>query len=225
LPKVNDVFDRHLKGKTSLYDALLTGKNPFCRLYNRIFWNESDSYAGAGEVLSMIPDGFGGRLLDIPAGTGVFTADKYLNLRDADIHCVDFSHEMLGRFKSRLSGVSCGHIKFSHGDVGALEFADGSFDLVLSMNGFHCFPEKERALSEIWRVLKRGGSLIGCSYVKGVFRRTDFFVKLMYDGTVFLPPYRSAEEFRAFLAERFSVVRYLLRGSFACFEVRKGSDS
>lgn len=29
-----------------------------------------------------------------------------------------------------------------------------TYDIVVSMNGFHAFPDKERAFRETWRVLK-----------------------------------------------------------------------
>ena len=33
-------------------------------------------------------------------------------------------------------------------------------DTVVSMNGFHAFPDKQKAFHEIWRVLKPGGNFI-----------------------------------------------------------------
>ena len=52
---------------------------------------------------------------------------------------------------------------FRQGDVGALPYADGIFDIVLSLNGFHAFPDKEAAYRELFRVLRPSG----CFYVKG----------------------------------------------------------
>ena len=37
-----------------------------------------------------------------------------------------------------------------------------SVDTVVSMNGFHAFPDKQKAFHEIWRVLKPGGNFIAC---------------------------------------------------------------
>ncbi len=44
-------------------------------------------------------------------------------------------------------------------DVGALPFEAGSFDLVVSLTGLHCFPEPARAVIEMVRVLRPGGVL------------------------------------------------------------------
>ena len=38
-------------------------------------------------------------------------------------------------------------------------------DTVVSMNGFHAFPDKQKAFHEIWRVLKPGGNFIACFYI------------------------------------------------------------
>ena len=46
---------------------------------------------------------------------------------------------------------------FSRGMWGALPFGNSSFDIVLSLNGFHAFPDKEAAWREIFRVLRPGG--------------------------------------------------------------------
>lgn len=48
------------------------------------------------------------------------------------------------------------HISFVQGDVGKLPMENETFDMVLSMNGFHTFPDKDKAFQETWRVLKKG---------------------------------------------------------------------
>ena len=46
-------------------------------------------------------------------------------------------------------------------DVGDLPFDDGSFDLVVSFTGLHCFPDPRRAIGEMVRVLAPGGVITG----------------------------------------------------------------
>ena len=50
-----------------------------------IFWGGVDDNGIARTVLSYIPDAFSGNLLDVPVGTGVFTAAKYAEMDGADI--------------------------------------------------------------------------------------------------------------------------------------------
>jgi SAM-dependent methyltransferase len=51
-------------------------------------------------------------------------------------------------------------VDFRHGDVAELPFPDGSFDLVVTQAAFKNFTEPVRALDEIHRVLKPGGTAI-----------------------------------------------------------------
>lgn len=52
-----------------------------------------------------------------------------------------------------------------------------TYDIVVSMNGFHVFPDKERAFRETWRVLKNGGTFTACFYIKEKSKITDWLVK------------------------------------------------
>lgn len=85
----------------------------------------------------------------------MFTERKWAALKKAHITCLDYSMDMLEQAEKRLSGYP--HIKCVQGDVGNLQMGDESFDIVVSMNGFHAFPDKQKAFRETWRVLKPGG--------------------------------------------------------------------
>ena len=54
---------------------------------------------------------------------------------------------MLEKAVQRLKDSS--HISFVQGDVGALPLSDGSCDVVVSMNGFHAFPDKKKAFPNV----------------------------------------------------------------------------
>ncbi|MCB0153010.1 MAG: methyltransferase domain-containing protein, partial [Caldilineaceae bacterium] len=53
-----------------------------------------------------------------------------------------------------------GNLHFEVGDVEALTFADGSFDVVTSRYSAHHWPHPQVALREIHRVLRRGGRFV-----------------------------------------------------------------
>lgn len=122
------------------------------------------------KILSYIPNDYDGKILDVPVGTAVFTEKKWALLTNAEIMCLDYSKDMLERAQTRLGNYK--HITLIQGDVGALPMKDESFDTVVSMNGFHAFPDKDKAFNETWRVLKQGGTFIACFYIKGKSRRT-----------------------------------------------------
>ena len=80
----------------------------------------------------------------------------------ADITCLDYSVDMMGQAQEKADRLHLKNVTFRQGDVGALPFADGAFDIVLSLNGFHAFPDKEAAYREVFRVLRPGGTFCGC---------------------------------------------------------------
>lgn len=49
--------------------------------------------------------------------------------------------------------------RFQVADAGALPYGDGTYRSINVANAFHCFPEPERALGELCRVMRPGGTL------------------------------------------------------------------
>lgn len=177
------------QGVMDHYDDLLTGRKWWSRIYWRLIWNE-DANLLAQKVLDFIPDDFHGRLLDVPVGTAVFTAEKYRRMKGAEIVGLDYSDEMIAIAALRKETEGIANLSLRQGDVGDLPYPNESFDCILSMNGFQAFPDKEKAFAEIFRVLKPGGFFCGCFYVKGERRSADFFVKkVMERKGFFRPPY------------------------------------
>ena len=167
-------------------------------------------------MLSYIPDDFSGSLLDVPVGTAVFTQRKWAALKNARITCLDYSADMLEQAAKRLGVFP--HIQCVQGDVGRLPMPDESFDIVLSMNGFHAFPEKLKAFHETWRVLKPGGKFIACFYIRGKSGRTDWLVKnILAKKGWFTPPFQTEDELCAILQKRYREIDFHVDGSMVYF--------
>ena len=131
----------------NIYDDVLTQGNIFSKLYIKLFWSGTDDNDIARKVLAYVPDDFSGNLLDVPVGTAVFTENKWSSLKNAHITCLDYSIDMLGQARKRLG--SHAHIKCIQGDVGNLQMENESVDTVVSMNGFHAFPDKQKYQGKI----------------------------------------------------------------------------
>jgi ubiquinone/menaquinone biosynthesis C-methylase UbiE len=114
---------------------------------------------------------------------------------------------MLSQALRRFSENNISNVEFVRGDVSALPFFNETFDIVMSMNGFHVFPNKETAFYETARVLKKGGILCGCFYIRGRFRPTDFLVNsIMARKGWFTPPFYTKEELTAQFKRYYSKV-------------------
>ena len=98
----------------------------------------------------------GGAVLEIACGTGIVTR----MLRDslpASVRLVatDLNEAMLAyanhKFQSHES------VEFKQADAMELPFPDASFDAIVCQFGLMFFPDKDRAMREVHRVLKPGG--------------------------------------------------------------------
>ena len=200
----------------NIYDDVLTQGNFFSRLYIKLFWSGTDDNDIARKVLSYIPDDFSGNLLDVPVGTAVFTERKWKSIKNAQITCLDYSVDMLEQARKRLDGQA--HIRCVQGDVGNLQLDNESFDIVVSMNGFHAFPDKQKAFHEIWRVLKPDGNFIACFYIKEKSKRTDWLVKnILAKKGWFSPPFQTEKELKDILRKLYKEIDVHVDGSMVYF--------
>ena len=171
---MKDKIKESYKQSKNIYDDVLTQSKWWSKLYIRLFWGVDDIEI-AEKLFHMLPDNFNGSLLDVPCGTLNLTASKYAQMKNAAITCLDYSEDMLSRANQRIE-QGLPNIAAVQGDVDNLPFENDTFDMVLSMNGFHAFPRKDLAYAETARVLKPGGQFLGCFYVKGEYKPSDFVV-------------------------------------------------
>ena len=216
---------KSLGGEAIFYDGMITCSTLPGKAVCKLVWNmnkrKNDRYLGL--ALSGIPKDFSGKMLEVPVGTGVLSMPVYETLPDADITCVDYSPDMMERAKRQAEKRGLKNVRFMQGDVGNLSFADESFDLVLSLNGFHAFPNKEAAYCEVFRVLKPGGIFCGCFYVKGENKRSDWFVDKIYTPKgYFTPPYETAGSLEMRLKGMYRKAEVKTVEGMAAFRCRKG---
>ena len=213
-----------LTGGSNFYDGMITCSTFSGKAVCRLVWdmNKAENDAYLEKAMAGIPENFSGKLLEVPVGTGILTMPLYQTLPQADITCLDYSSDMMGQAQEKAERLHLENVTFRQGDVGALPFADGAFDIVLSLNGFHAFPDKEAAYREVFRVLKSGGTFCGCFYVAGECKQSDWFVRHIYEKTgFFTPPYETVSSLKARLEGMYTDVDGGNLKSMAWFVCRK----
>lgn len=206
------------------YDGMMTCSTILGKAICKIVWNmDQDQVLDYQErAMSGIPEDFSGKLLEVPVGTGVLTMPVYRNLPKADITCLDYSPDMMSAARKRAERAGIENVSFVQGDVGNLPFDDQSFDVVLSLNGFHAFPDKQAAYRETCRVLKKGGIFTGCFYASGQCSRTDWFIKNLYQPKgFFTPPYETVDSLKERLMQMYEEVEVSSVEGIVCFRCRK----
>lgn len=98
-----------------------------------------------------------GRMLDVGCGPGRLDVMLGVMSPSLDVVGVDIEPSMIERATKRAeeAGIS-GRVHFEVGDVGAMSFGDGEFDLVISTLSMHHWPDPLKGLAEVHRVLKPG---------------------------------------------------------------------
>lgn len=211
-------------GEHTFYDGMITCSTLTGKAVCKLIWgmNTEENSRYLKLAFKGIPPNFSGKMLEIPVGTGVLTMPIYATLQQAEITCVDYSAEMMERARRRASAMGLSNISFCQGDVGDLQFSDDTFDLVLSLNGFHAFPDKEAAYREIFRILKPGGTFCGCFYVQEENKRTDWFIRKLYvPKGFFTPPFETMVSLKGRLEGLYAEVQLERVQAMACFTCKK----
>lgn len=96
-------------------------------------------------------------VLDVATGPG-FVALAFAG-RVRTVTGVDITPAMLKRAEEERLRRQLVNVSFQAGDVESLDFEGGRFDVVTCGSAFHHFPQPERVLREMIRVLRPGGML------------------------------------------------------------------
>jgi ubiquinone/menaquinone biosynthesis C-methylase UbiE len=95
----------------------------------------------------------GAKVADLGCGSGVFA--DLLQKQGYTTVGLDISPKLIGLARRKYP-----YVEFLEGDVEHLPFPDGSLDGVLLSGLVHHLPDPSRCASEVFRVLKPGGSFV-----------------------------------------------------------------
>jgi len=98
-------------------------------------------------------------LLDVACGAGYFLTESASEV--GHVAGVDLSEPKVGLAQRRLADrIAAGTAEITQGDAGALPFEDRRFTAVTCSDAFPFFPDPNRALAEMCRVLRPGGRAV-----------------------------------------------------------------
>lgn len=112
--------------------------------------------------------------LDVACGTGISTIGLAEKCRgSATIWGIDISEKMIDEANKTVQRLRLGNIRYRVMDAESLGFPGSTFDFVLCNMSIEYFSDKLRALSEMSRVLKKGGQF-ALSYTGGPNNQEGF---------------------------------------------------
>jgi len=121
----------------------------------------SSSYCGVGNPFSLGKINEGDQVLDVGCGAGVDTilAGMMVGTTGSAVG-VDIVPEMVARAELNLKMMGIDNVSFQKVTSEKLPFPDDMFNVVISNGVINLIPDKEGAMTEIFRVLKPGGNLM-----------------------------------------------------------------
>jgi len=134
-------------------------EGPIARWYARIRGSQSqlDAYEKQAALITAgVPSG--ARVLEVAPGPG-YLAIEMARLGRFQVTGIDISRTFveIAAQNARNVGVI---VAFRHGDVAQMPFESNSFDLVVCQAAFKNFALPRRALAEMHRVLRDGGTAV-----------------------------------------------------------------
>ncbi len=119
------------------------------------------SFCGVGNPFTLWPIRKGEDVLDIGCGTGVDTLIAAIKVEpEGRAIGIDMTHEIIDKAKKNLRETFVKNVAFQQASAENLPFSDENFDVVISNGVFNLIPDKAKALSEMFRVLKPDGRIM-----------------------------------------------------------------
>ena len=149
--------------------------------------------AGALDFLSRIKIEPGARVLDVASGAGQ-TAIPMSRL-GAKVTGVDIATNLIEQARARAQAEGL-DARFEEGDAEMLPFADGSFDIVISLIGAMFAPRPELVAAELKRVCRPGGKIIMGNWTPAGFVGQMFKIhgKHVPSPAIMAPPVKWGDE-------------------------------
>lgn len=121
------------------------------RLAHGGYWRHDYRYQ-LEEIGRIRPD----RLIDIGCGPGAFLSLVEGTFPDIQLNALDLSEEMILETRERLSDTAIATV----GDSEDMPLESGQYQAVTCNMSIHHYPHPQKAVNEMYRILKPGGYLL-----------------------------------------------------------------
>ena len=110
----------------------------------------------------------GDMVLDIGCGGGNTLARMAERVTEGHLVGIDYAETSVVASRAfNAALIERGRMEILHGSVEALPFADGHFDVVVTVESFYFWPNPAESLKEVARVVKPGGSFLLLAEIYG----------------------------------------------------------
>ena len=163
------------------------------------------------------------KVLDCGCGGGANMKRLLKKCPQGVVKGIDYSPVSVEKSKKvNEAAIAEGRCAVLQGSVADMVFADDWFDTITAFETVYFWPDLPRCFREVFRVLRPGGTFCGCFYVMGEHKRTDWFVRHVYEKAgFFTPPYETVSSLKARLDGMYTDVDMGNLKSMAWFVCRK----
>lgn len=118
------------------------------------------------------------KILDVGAGTGLFSSLVLEKFPDAHLTLIDYSEKMLDGARERFQRLNSNDIQYIAADYTKYKFTD-HYDLIISSLSIHhlVHEEKKNLFATLYQVLRSGGIFVNADQVRGTTPETDAYYK------------------------------------------------
>ena len=148
--------------------------NGYAKSYDRLFGKVFQD--GRERAFNSMHPRPSDRILEVGVGTGLCLPlyPPYVRVTG-----VDFSHGMLAKAEERVAELGLKNVELKQMDVGAMTFADSSFDLIFAAYVLPAVPDHRKAMDEMVRVCRPGGRIIFLNHFVNGAGALAFFERMI----------------------------------------------
>ena len=172
---LNKFFDNAGKPAGIMGRVMIWGMNVFHARVAR--WGMSRMNAGSPS-----------RIAELGCGGGMNIRDLLVKYPGAHVTGLDYSPLSVMKARERNRDmISAGRCEVIEGDVSAMPFDDGEFDLATAFETIYFWPGLERCFAEVRRVLKPGGHFVIVSESDGKDKPSLWFKSVIEAMNTYTP--------------------------------------